>query len=55
MTPRRPLRPLARVFSARAKGEDPDEIAAEERAARLRARHRAERQRAEHRLLLLAA
>ncbi len=55
MTPRRPLRPLARVFSARAKGEDPDEIEAEERAARLRARHRAERQRAEHRLLLLAA
>lgn len=55
MTPRRPLRPLARVFSARAKGENPDNIEAEERAARLRDRHKAERQRAEHRLLLLAA
>ncbi|MHA3976578.1 peptidoglycan D,D-transpeptidase FtsI family protein [Halovulum sp. GXIMD14794] len=55
MTPRRPLRPLARVFSARAKGENPDEIEAEERAARMRDRHKAERQRAEHRLLLLAA
>ncbi|MSU89803.1 penicillin-binding protein 2 [Rhodobacteraceae bacterium 2CG4] len=55
MTPRRPLRPLARVFSARARGENPDDIEAEERAARLRARHRAERLKAEHRLLLLAA
>jgi len=50
---RRPLRPLARILSARAHGDDPDLIEAEERAARLRARHRAERQRAETRLLLL--
>ncbi len=52
---RRPLRPLARVFVARARGEDPDEIEAEARARRLRERHRAERQRAEHRLILVAA
>ena len=50
---RRPLRPLARVLSARAEGKDPDLIEAEERAARLNARHRAERQKAETRLLLL--
>ncbi|WP_112321530.1 peptidoglycan D,D-transpeptidase FtsI family protein [Oceanibium sediminis] len=52
---RRPLRPLARVMDARAQGENPDTIEAEERAARLRQRHRAERQKAEHRLWLLAA
>ncbi|MEO1276146.1 MAG: penicillin-binding protein 2 [Pseudomonadota bacterium] len=52
---RAPLRPLARVFSARAHGEDPDEIEAEARAARARARHQAERVQAETRLLLLAA
>ena len=52
---RRPLRPLARVFVARARGEDPDDIEAEERARRVRQRQREERQRAEHRLLLLAA
>ncbi len=52
---RRPLRPLARVLEARAQGEDPDLIEAEERAARTRERHRAERQRAETRLMLLAA
>ena len=50
---RRPLRPLARILSARAHGDDPDLVEAEERAARLRARHRAERQKAETRLLLL--
>ncbi len=55
MSVRRPLRPLARVFEAREKGENPDTVEAEERAARLRAMHRVERQRAEHRLLLLAA
>jgi cell division protein FtsI (penicillin-binding protein 3) len=50
---RRPLRPLARILSARARGQDPDLVEAEERAARLRARHRAERQKAETRLVLL--
>jgi cell division protein FtsI (penicillin-binding protein 3) len=50
---RRPLRPLARILLARARGDDPDLVEAEERAARLRARHRAERQKAETRLLLL--
>lgn len=50
---RRPLRPLARVLSARAEGRDPDFIEAEERAARLRDRHRAERAKAESRLVLL--
>lgn len=50
---RRPLRPLARILSARAEGKDPDLIEAEERAARLNHRHRAERQKAETRLLLL--
>ncbi len=50
---RRPLRPLARILSARAAGRDPDLIEAEERAARLRALHRAERVKAETRLLLL--
>lgn len=52
---RRPLRPLARVLSARAAGTDPDLIEAEERAARLEARHREERRKAETRLLLLGA
>lgn len=50
---RRPLRPLARILSARAAGRDPDLIEAEARAARLRALHRAERAKAETRLLLL--
>ena len=50
---RRPMRPLARVLSARAEGRDPDLIEAEERAARLAARHRAERVKAETRLMLL--
>ena len=50
---RRPLRPLARILTARAEGGDPDLVEAEERAARLAARHRAERVKAETRLLLL--
>ncbi len=52
---RRPLRPLARILTARAKGENPDTIEARERAARLRMMQQAERQRAEARLLLLGA
>jgi cell division protein FtsI (penicillin-binding protein 3) len=51
---RRPLRPLARILSARIQGRDPDQIEAEERAARLRALQVAERQRSELRLLLVA-
>lgn len=51
---RRPLRPLARVLNARARGENPDQIEAEARAERMRAKLRSERQRAERRLLLLA-
>jgi cell division protein FtsI (penicillin-binding protein 3) len=51
---RRPLRPLARILSARIQGRDPDQIEAEERAARLRALQMAERQRSELRLLLVA-
>ena len=51
---RRPLRPLARILSARSQGRDPDQIEAEERAARLRAFQVAERQRSELRLLLVA-
>ncbi|MBB5223815.1 cell division protein FtsI (penicillin-binding protein 3) [Amaricoccus macauensis] len=50
---RRPLRPLARILRARAEGQDPDLVEAEERAARLAERHRAERAKAETRLLLL--
>ncbi len=50
---RRPLRPLARILSARAEGADPDLIEAEARAQRLRELHRRERQKAETRLLLL--
>ena len=50
---RRPLRPLARVLTARAEGRDPNLVEAEERAARLAAMQRAERARAETRLLLL--
>jgi cell division protein FtsI (penicillin-binding protein 3) len=51
---RRPLRPLARILSARANGENPDMVEAEARAERVRARAGAERQKAEVRLLLLA-
>jgi cell division protein FtsI (penicillin-binding protein 3) len=50
---RRPLRPLARILTARAAGADPDIVEAEERAARLAGMRRAERARAETRLLLL--
>lgn len=50
---RRPLRPLARILRARADGEDPNLVEAEERASRLAERHRAERAKAEARLLLL--
>ena len=54
MTLRTPLRPLARVLDARAKGENPDAIEREN----LRLRHEAQRdrlrQRAESRLLLMS-
>ncbi len=50
---RRPLRPLARILSARAEGKDPDLVEVEERAARLDARLRAERRKSETRLILL--
>ena len=50
---RRPLRPLARIISARERGEDPDGGAAEERAAAAQARRVAQNRRAEMRLLLL--
>ena len=50
---RRPLRPLARILTARAEGRDPNLVEAEERAARLAERHRTERAKAETRLLLL--
>ncbi|PWK60523.1 peptidoglycan D,D-transpeptidase FtsI family protein [Roseicyclus mahoneyensis] len=54
MTPRTPLRPLARILEARARGENPDAIEREN----LRLRHEAVRdrlrQRAESRLLLLS-
>jgi cell division protein FtsI (penicillin-binding protein 3) len=52
---RRPLRPLARVLSARAAGANPDLIEAQERAARLAAQRLAERRKAETRLILLGA
>jgi cell division protein FtsI (penicillin-binding protein 3) len=54
MTPRTPLRPLARIIDARERGENPDAIEREN----LRLRHEAERdrlrQRAEGRLVLIA-
>lgn len=50
---RRPLRPLARILSARAAGTDPNLVEAEERAARMAAQQRADRAKAETRLLLL--
>jgi cell division protein FtsI (penicillin-binding protein 3) len=50
---RRPLRPLARILSARAEASDPNLVEAEERAVRLAAMQRTERARAETRLLLL--
>ncbi|MEL6680488.1 MAG: penicillin-binding transpeptidase domain-containing protein, partial [Pseudomonadota bacterium] len=48
-----PLRPLARVISARSQGLDPDMEEAERRAAAHRARQAEERRRAEWRLRLL--
>ena len=51
---RRPLRPLARILSARARGQNPGEIEAEERAVRLRNMRIVERHRAESRLVFLA-
>ena len=50
---RTPLRPLARVLKARAKGENPDAIEAENRARRHEAMADKQRQRAEGRLLVL--
>ncbi len=52
---RRPLRPLARILLARARGQNPAEVEAEERAARLRHLRISERNRAESRLVMLAA
>lgn len=51
---RRPLRPLPRILKARAAGEDPDLVEAEERAARLRKQRAREKRRAEFRLGLMA-
>ncbi len=51
---RRPLRPLARILLARARGQNPADVEAEERAARVRNMRIAERQRAESRLVFLA-
>ena len=50
---RTPLRPLARVLKARAKGENPDMIEAENRARRHEAMADKQRARAEGRLLVL--
>lgn len=50
---RTPLRPLARILRARAIGENPDLIEAENRARRHAAQADAQRQRAEGRLLVL--
>lgn len=50
---RTPLRPLARVLKARAKGENPDAIEAENRARRHEAVADKQRDRAEGRLLVL--
>ena len=50
---RTPLRPLARVLKARAKGENPDAIEAENRAQRHEAMADKQRARAEGRLLVL--
>ncbi|WP_400082482.1 peptidoglycan D,D-transpeptidase FtsI family protein [Yoonia sp. R78084] len=48
-----PLRPLARILNARARGENPDAIEAENRARRHEAMADKQRQRAEGRLLVL--
>ncbi|PJI91322.1 cell division protein FtsI (penicillin-binding protein 3) [Yoonia maricola] len=50
---RAPLRPLARILKARARGENPDAIEAENRARRHEAMADKQRQRAEGRLLVL--
>ncbi len=50
---REPLRPLARILKARAQGENPDAIEAENRARRHEAMADKQRQRAEGRLLVL--
>ncbi|MEJ8560175.1 penicillin-binding protein 2 [Yoonia sp. GPGPB17] len=50
---RAPLRPLARILKARAQGENPDAIEAENRARRHEAMADKQRQRAEGRLLVL--
>ena len=50
---RTPLRPLARILRARARGENPDVIEAENRARRHEAMADKQRQRAEGRLLVL--
>ncbi len=50
---RAPLRPLARILKARARGENPDKIEAENRARRHEAMADKQRQRAEGRLLVL--
>jgi cell division protein FtsI (penicillin-binding protein 3) len=51
---RTPLRPLARILGARARGENPDAIEAENRHARHLAMQARARQRAERRLVVLA-
>lgn len=55
MNPRTPLRPLARILDARARGENPDVIEAENIRSRHEAMHDRARARAESRLLLLVA
>lgn len=54
MTMRTPLRPLARILDARARGENPDLIARENLRMRHEADHDRLRQRTEGRLLLVA-
>ena len=54
-TPRTPLRPLARILPARARGENPDAIEAENRQARSETLRDKARVRAESRLMLLVA
>lgn len=53
MSPRAPLRPLARILDARARGENPDAIEAANIRDRNAAMHDKSRARAESRLLLL--
>ena len=51
---RTPLRPLARILRARERGEDPDDIEAENRRLRHEALQDRARRRAEGRLMLMA-